>query len=112
MLLALQTPIAHADVHPSSPAALRAAPTKVRLLQIWMESWRPTGQMSVCEAEMNLERGTGLEPATSCLGIRCTADAARGQIERLERGTGFEPATSCLEGRSSTAELPPRRKQV
>jgi hypothetical protein len=25
----------------------------------------------------------------------------------LERGTGFEPATSCLEGRSSTAELPP-----
>ena len=30
----------------------------------------------------------------------------------LERGTGFEPATSCLEGRSSTAELPPRRIQV
>ena len=25
----------------------------------------------------------------------------------MERGTGFEPATSCLEGRSSTAELPP-----
>ena len=25
----------------------------------------------------------------------------------LERGTGLEPATACLEGRSSTTELPP-----
>ena len=25
----------------------------------------------------------------------------------MERGTGFEPAATCLEGRSSTPELPP-----
>lgn len=27
---------------------------------------------------------------------------------QVERGTGFEPATTCLEGRNSTTELPPR----
>ena len=89
-----------------------------------------------------MERETGLEPATLCLGIRCTPNAPRREVaqfvdharkpgafkkhasgrtrpprwlctmERLERGTGFEPATSCLEGRSSTTELPPRRFQV
>jgi hypothetical protein len=29
----------------------------------------------------------------------------------LERGTGLEPATACLEGRSSTTELPPLEGQ-
>ena len=30
----------------------------------------------------------------------------------VERGTGFEPAATCLEGRSSTPELPPRAHQL
>ena len=30
----------------------------------------------------------------------------------LERGTGLEPATSCLEGRNSTTELPPLERRA
>ena len=88
-------------------------------------------------ASSQLERETGLEPATLCLRIRCTpnvsgrevsqfADHARKPevfekhgrgrtrpprwlcgMERLERGTGFEPATSCLEGTEQATQVRP-----
>jgi hypothetical protein len=32
-------------------------------------------------------------------------------FEEMERRTGLEPATFCLEGRSSTIELPPRKRK-
>jgi hypothetical protein len=52
-----------------------------------------------CGARNGLEFAGASELATLCLGIRCIANAPRREaIERLERGTGFEPATSCLEG--------------
>ena len=35
-----------------------------------------------------------------------------GQDLNLERGTGLEPATACLEGRSSTTELPPPAPRI
>ncbi len=42
--------------------------------------------------------------------LKMAAQAAA--VLRMERGTGFEPATSCLEGRRSTTELPPRGASV